>query len=257
MLLPLQRGILYGPVHSRRYGRSLGINLMPSQYKFCSFNCIYCHYGWTKTCTMDVSKHVADMPVLGDVVQAVEEALKSSREFELITFSGNGEPTLYPEFAELVDGVVKLRDKHRPFVSVALLSNATGLVHLKVRESIAKLDLPVFKLDCGTEQTFLTMNRPAKTVRFDEIVESLALMKDIYLQTVMIDGTPSKAGHPELQAYIDKVGRIRPREVHMYSIDRPTPGTRIALAPPERLGQIAAQVEAETGIPVRAFAARK
>src|SRR3970040_592648 len=97
MLLPLQRGILYGPVHSRRYGRSLGINLMPSEYKVCSFNCIYCHYGWTKTCTLDMYEPVADMPALGDAVQAVEQALKSPAEFELITFSGNGEPTLYPD----------------------------------------------------------------------------------------------------------------------------------------------------------------
>jgi wyosine [tRNA(Phe)-imidazoG37] synthetase (radical SAM superfamily) len=206
---------------------------------------------------MDMSKHVADMPTPGDVVKALETALESSTEFELITFSGNGEPTLYPEFAELVDAVVQLRDKHRPFVSVALLSNATGLVNPKVRESIRKLDLPVFKLDCGTEKTFLTMNRPAQTVRFDGIVESLAGMKDIYLQTVMIDGTPSNTEHPELQAYIEKIGRIRPREVHMYSIDRPTPETRISLVPPDRLGQIAAQVQSETGIPVKAFAARK
>jgi len=257
MLLPLQRGILYGPVHSRRYGRSLGINLMPSEYKVCSFNCIYCHYGWTKTCTMDMSEHVADMPALGDAVQAVEQALKSPAEFELITFSGNGEPTLYPDFAELVDAVVGLRDRHRPFVSVALLSNATGLVHLKVRESILKLDLPVFKLDCGTEKTFLAMNRPDKTVRFDEIAEALAATKDIYLQTVMIDGTPSNTEHRELQAYIEKVGRIRPREVHMYSIDRPAPDAHISLVPPERLAQIAAQVQTETGIPVKTFAARK
>ena len=161
MLLPMQRGILYGPVHSRRYGRSLGINLMPSQFKLCSFNCVYCHYGWTTTCTMDMSPHVASMPAPGDVVKAVEKALQSPTEFELLTFSGNGEPTLYPGFADLVAEVVKLRDKYRPFVSVALLSNATGLVHKEVRGCVNKLDLPVFKLDCGTVETFKAMNRLA------------------------------------------------------------------------------------------------
>ena len=257
MLLPLQRGILYGPVHSRRYGRSLGINLMPSQYKLCSFNCVYCHYGWTKTCTMEMARHVADMPLLREVLQEVEQALRSQSEFELLTFSGNGEPTLYPEFAELVDAVVQLRDQHRPFVSVALLSNATGLADPKVRERIPKLDLPVFKLDCGTEKAFRTMNRPAQTVRFDGIVESLAGIKGIYLQTVMIDGTPSNTEYADLQSYIEKVGRIRPKEVHLYSIDRPTPETRISLVPPDRLQQIAAQVQSQTGIRVKTFAARR
>lgn len=257
MLLPLQMGILYGPVHSRRYGRSLGINLMPSQFKLCSFNCIYCHYGWTKVRAMDPATHDAEMPSMRDVVAKVEQALKSSTEFELITFSGNGEPTLYPGFAELATEIVSLRDAYRPFVSVALLSNATGLVHQDVRESISKLDLPVFKLDCGTEETFQAMNRPTPEVGFAQIIELLASLRDINLQTVMIDGTPSNTTHAELQAYTEKVGRIRPREVHMYSIDRPTPDAHITLVPPDRLREIAAYVEDETGVPVKTFGARE
>jgi wyosine [tRNA(Phe)-imidazoG37] synthetase (radical SAM superfamily) len=156
----------------------------------------------------------------------------------------------------LVDAVVKLRDKYRPFVSVALLSNATGLVHAEVRESVAKLDLPVFKLDCGTEETFEAMNRAAREISFNAIVDLLSSVKGIVLQTVLVDGTPSNTGPAELTAYFAHLKRIRPKEVHMYSIDRPVPDTRISLVPPERLAQIAAQAEAETGVPVRTFGAR-
>ncbi|MBI5867275.1 MAG: radical SAM protein [candidate division Zixibacteria bacterium] len=256
MLLPLQRGILYGPVHSRRYGRSLGINLMPGRFKLCSFNCIYCHYGWTKTCTMDVTDHANDMPAIAEAVAAIEQAFQSHVEFDLITFSGNGEPTLYPGFAELVAEVVRLRDQYRPFVSIALLSNATGLVNPPVRDCISKLDLPVFKLDAGSEETFHRMNRPAGGIQFGKLVELLASIPKINLQTVMVDGEPANTTCAEIHAYSEKVGHIRPKEVHMYSIDRPTPDTRITLVPPQRLLEIAAQVEDSTGVPVRTFGAR-
>lgn len=205
---------------------------------------------------MDVAGHTSEMPVINDVLAAVEQAFKSNLEFELITFSGNGEPTLYPGFSELVAEVVRLRDQYRPFVSAALLSNATGLVHQSVRECIGMLDLPVFKLDAGTKETFHRMNRPADDIQFDQIVDILASIPKINLQTVMVDGEQANTTRSEIQAYAEKVGRIRPREVHMYSIDRPTPDTRITLVPPHRLLEIAAQVEDSTGVPVRTFGAR-
>ncbi len=229
---------------------------MPGRFKLCSFNCIYCHYGWTKTCTMDVTGHTDEMPAIGEVLAAVEPAVRSNVEFDLITFSGNGEPTLYPGFAELVAEVVRLRDLYRPFVSIALLSNATGLQNQAVRDCVGRLDLPVFKLDAGTVETFHRMNRPADDIEFDELVELLASIPKINLQTVMVDGEQANTTHAEIQAYSEKVGRIRPKEVHMYSIDRPTPDTGITLVPPQRLLEIAAQVEDSTGVPVRTFGAR-
>ena len=252
-MLPLQQGIVYGPVNSRRYGRSLGINLMPCAYKLCSFNCVYCHYGWTRRHTRDADLYAADMPAFPQVVQAVEEKITSPVEFDLMTFSGNGEPTLYPWFAELVDAVVRLRNRYRPAARVALLSNATGLVHETVRRSVAQIDLPVFKLDAGTAKTFRAINRPARGITLDQIVTSLATMESIWLQTVFVDGTPSNVGPGDLAGWHEAVGRIRPREVHIYSIDRPAPETRITLVPPERLARIAHEAEQETGVPVRAF----
>jgi len=255
VVLPLQEGIIYGPVNSRRYGKSLGINLMPCSYKLCSFNCVYCHYGWTKKCTMDTETYASDLPAYDDVVNALEQALKSPIKCDLITFSGNGEPTLYPRFGELVDDVVRLRDKYRPSARVALLSNSSGLVREEVRNSIPKIDLPVFKLDAGTAEKFRAVDRPAGEVRFEEIVGLLCSAENIYVQTVLISGNPSNTEPDDLREYFEQLARIQPEEVHLYSIDRPVPNTEISLVSPERLEQIAEQARKETGVTIRAFCA--
>lgn len=252
-VLSLQKGILYGPVASRRLGRSLGINLMPVQYKLCSFNCVYCHYGWTEVCTGEVKNYVKDLPLFNDVVKAVEGVLQSPLQFDFLTFSGNGEPTLYPGFAELVDEVVRLKKKYRPELKVALLSNSTGLVHREVREVIKKIDLPVFKFDVGTEEKFNDINRPAPGINFNDITEMLCSLKDIYIQTVLMDGSPTNVNETDLTAYFEKIGRIRPNEVQVYSLDRPVPNTRISRVSPEKLEQIARQGEATTGITIKPF----
>jgi wyosine [tRNA(Phe)-imidazoG37] synthetase (radical SAM superfamily) len=253
MVYELQEGILYGPVDSRRLGLSLGINLMPATYKLCSFNCVYCHYGYTDVHTMDARKHIEDMPPLDAVLTEVEKALQSEKEFAYLTFSGNGEPTLYPWFAELVDILVDLRNRNRPHVKIALLSNSTGLASEGVRESIPKIDVPVFKLDAGTESKWMAINRPVKGIRFSEIIESLISLEEILLQTVLFGGDPSNVTEDELTAYFEAVRRIRPREVQLYSIDRPVPRARIELVSPEALRAIAQRGEEETGIKMRAF----
>jgi wyosine [tRNA(Phe)-imidazoG37] synthetase (radical SAM superfamily) len=253
MLLPLQVEILYGPVNSRRLGRSLGINLMPGGYKLCSFDCVYCHYGWTKKHTMDVRECFRDLPSLDQVVERIEIAARSALDFDYITFSGNGEPTLHPQFAELVDEVVRIRDQYRPEVRIALLSNSTGLVHAAVRESIPKIDFPVFKLDAGTEETFRKVNRPAKGVEFAQILALLSSLENICLQTLLIEGIPSNVTQQDLEAYFQQVARIRPREVHIYSIDRPVPDPHLVRVPRKKLQEIARRGEEETGVRIRAF----
>ncbi len=253
MVLPLKKDVLYGPVNSRRYGRSLGINLSPRTYKLCSFNCVYCHYGLTNKCTLDVAPYAEDLPSLDTVVRELTQTLQTPLELDQITFSGNGEPTLHPQFAPLVEAVVELRDRFRPSARVALLSNATGLRYQKVRRSIGGIDLPVFKLDAGTPAMFRAMNRPARSVTFAELVEFLCGMNGIYLQTVFTEGKPCNCSSDELAAYSALLRRIRPKEVHVYSIDRPVPQADISLVPPQRLTQIATQLEHETGVCIRAY----
>jgi len=253
MLLPLQKGVLYGPVDSRRYGKSLGINLLPPHYKLCSFDCVYCHYGSTKICTMDAGKYERDLPNFEKVTGELEKTLQSPIEFDLITFSGNGEPTLYPRFAEMVDAVVELRDKYRPKTKVALLSNSTGLMREEVRNAIRKLDLPILKLDAGSDAAFQAVNQPDDSVHFDFIVKHLSAIKPVFIQTVLIGGSPTNTSLRDLRLYFELLSRIQPEEVHLYSIDRPVPNKQISLMNPEKLEELAFRIKHELNIEARPF----
>jgi len=252
-ILPLQKGILYGPINSRRLGKSLGINLMPTKYKLCSFNCVYCHYGLTDELTMNLEDYIKDLPEYNDVMKAIEGAVKSPLEFDYITFSGNGEPTLYPNFSSLVDEVIKIRDKYRPNVKVALLSNSSGLIYAEVRESIRNIDLPVFKLDAGKADKFRAINNPTRDVNFEGIVDLLSNLSNICIQTVLIDGNLFNTSKEDLDAYFEKLKKIKPGEVHIYSTDRPVLNTNIKRVRPERLEEIAKEGQGKTGVRIKAF----
>jgi len=253
MLLKLQPDIIYGPVDSRRLGKSLGINLMPGKYKLCSFNCVYCHYGWTKKHAADFTPFRDQLPNRDKVVSAVEKAVRSDIAFGYITFSGNGEPTLHPDFPQLVEDIKNIRDKYRPEARLGLLSNSSGLRLPGVTESIASIDYPMFKLDAGTERIFKIINRPARGISFDQILSDLYSLSGIYIQTLLVDGDPGNTEPDELEAYFEHLMHIRPRQVHIYSIDRPVPKSDLKLVPPERLEDIAETGRKKTGLDIRAF----
>jgi len=254
VVLPLKSEIIYGPVNSRRLGKSLGINLMPGKFKLCSFNCVYCHYGWTQKHVVAIGDEYAeDIPDRDQVVAAIKEAMQSPLEFDYITFSGNGEPTLYPDFPRLVDDVVDLRNKYRPDVKLGLLSNSAGLDLPGVRESVPKIDFPMFKLDAGTEKTFRAINRPARGLKFETIINHLYSLDNILIQSVLVDGSPCNTTDAELDAYFEHLLRIQPIEVHLYSIDRPVPKTELKLVPPDKLKAIAERGREQTGLNIKAF----
>jgi wyosine [tRNA(Phe)-imidazoG37] synthetase (radical SAM superfamily) len=251
--LPLQEGILYGPVASRRYGLSLGINLLPCDHKLCSFNCVYCQYGAAGPHVVDDSTYSSALPGVRDVIDALKGALRGPTRFDLITFSGNGEPTLHPEFAEIVEATIKLRDAHRPTASIALLSNSSGLARDTVRRCVSRIDLPVLKLDAAESQTFRAVNRPARGLVLDDIVAELESLDRFWVQTVLLDGNPSNTGHDELETYFRLLARLGPQEVHIYSIDRPVPNRQIRVVDISRLKQIARYGRRQSGVPIRAF----
>ncbi len=252
-MLSLQSGILYGPIASRRLGTSLGINLMPTTYKLCSFNCVYCHYGFTDRLTLDMKDHMYDLPHLGDVLREVERALRSSTAFDYITFSGNGEPTLHRDFPEIAAGIHELRNRLRPRVRIALLSNSTGVLIRDMRRALRYIDVPYFKVDAGNEILFRRINRPASGVVFDEMIARLSRLRDIYIQTVFMAGDPSNIEGSALADYFEVISRIHPREVQIYSLDRPVPDMHIQRVPPADLDRIADQGKNETGIDFRPF----
>ncbi len=255
MVYSLQPGILYGPIHSRRFGRSLGINLSPVERKLCSFNCVYCHYGSTERLTTDETNWIDDLPAADLVLEVVESALQTAQELDVVTFSGNGEPTLHPEFPAIARGLADLVEKYRPTLRTVLLSNSTGLARPEVREAFRFIDKPVMKLDAGSPETFIEINRPAGNIQFEAIVDELAQLEDFSLQTLLLDGRPNNTSSDELEAYFQLVGWIAPTEVQLYSTDRPVAKTGIGKVSPARLRRIAREGQDRTGVPFRVFSA--
>jgi wyosine [tRNA(Phe)-imidazoG37] synthetase (radical SAM superfamily) len=250
-MLPLKQRIIYGPVNSRRLGRSLGINLLPTGNKICSFDCIYCQYGCTQVKTLDPGSE--GFPELEDIIAAVETALTSGPDFDSFTFSGNGEPTLHPHWPEIVEAVRQLRDRHRPAARLTLLSNSSTATRPAVRATLAQLEMPIMKLDAGDEATFSAINRPANGIRLEAIVEALAQMPGLTIQSLLVEGVPTNSAGPAFERWVSALARLKPVQVQIYSTDRPVPEAGVERVAPERLQQIAARVMADTGLDVRAY----
>ena len=252
--LRLQEGIIYGPVRSRRLGLSLGINLLPASYKLCTFNCLYCHYGWTNRHTNDASSCLDDLPSVEQVKKSLQDWLeRNPQHIDYITFSGNGEPCLHPEFDKMVEVALKARDKFVPQAKLAILSNSTRLNSDKVRAGLKKLDARITKLDCGTEKTFRELNRPSAGVVFERVVEDLRELNDIILQSVFVEGRVDNTRDEEVESWMQRLSHIKPKEVQIYSIDRPSADEGLSLVSKDKLNQIARKAEEACGILVKVF----
>lgn len=251
--LKLQEGIIYGPIKSRRLGLSLGINLMPTTYKLCPFNCIYCQYGWTDAHTDDASDYMDDLPTTERLQEALESSLKMGQNLDYITFSGNGEPCLHPQFDQMVEVASKLRDKYAPRVRLAVLSNSSCLNRKNVIEALKQLDVRIMKLDCGSEETFQKVCRPHKKIKYEKVVENLKNLNDIIIQTLFVDGEINNIENREIEKWIERLDYIRPQEVQIYSIDRPSADKNLKLVGKEKLKEMAQKAEKTTGISVKSF----
>jgi len=251
--LKLQQEIIYGPINSRRLGRSLGINLLPATYKLCSFNCIYCQYGWTDAHTDDALEYMDDLPTTEELEGALEGWLKRGLEIDYITFSGNGEPCMHPQFDEMVEIASKLRNRYVPQVRLAILSNSTCLKRSNVIEGLKQLDERIMKLDCGSEETFQKVNRPHRSIKYEEVVESLKDLDDMVIQSILVDGEISNIENKEIEKWIEGLNYIKPREVQIYSIDRPSADQNLKLVGKEKLKEKARKAEKSTGISVKVF----
>ena len=252
--LKLQEGIIYGPVRSRRLGLSLGINLLPASYKLCTFNCLYCHYGWTKVHTYDAYSHLADFPTVEQVKESLADWLQRNQNpVNYITFSGNGEPCLHPDFDEMVDVALQAKEKYIPQAKLAILSNSTCLDSEKVLAGLKKLDVRIMKLDCGTDDTFQKLNRPCAGVRFENVVENLKKLEDIIVQSVFVEGRVNNTDDGEVDEWIERLKYIKPKEVQIYSIDRPSADSGLTLVIKDKLNQIAKKAQEVTGILVKVF----
>lgn len=256
-LLPLQSGVIYGPVHSRRLGLSLGINLLPSGYKLCSFNCIYCQYGWTSKPTLAPTYQLRDLPRPDDVLAALRRALDALRAqgetIDSVTFAGNGEPTLYPDLAATIAGVKRVRDQFFPFAKVAMLSNSSTVGRPDVREALRLLDLRVMKLDAGSEERIRRINAPALPFHLDEIISGLKQLSDLTLQSLFVQGRVNNADPASVAVWIERVKEVAPTLVQIYSLARVPADRRVRQVDRFALEWIAAQVRRETGVEAEVF----
>jgi len=244
MLLSPQRGITYGPVNSRRLGRSLGINVLPAGRKVCNFDCRYCQYGWTDR-ERAAATAACDFPSVREVLEAVAGTLATLPEPPAyLTFSGHGEPTLHPRFGALVDGVTDLRDRLAPSARTAILSNSSRVGDPAVRAALTRLDARIMKLDAGTEACFRRYSGAPAGLALDAVVAGLRLLPDTTLQTLLTAGPAGNLEAAELDAWLERVIAIRPRVVQLYTLDRDAPSTEITGATRAQLEDVRARLGA-------------
>ncbi len=216
--------IVFGPIFSRRLGSSLGVNLTPPKGKLCNFDCVYCECGWNRD-----GLSGGGFPTVAEVEAAMEEKMaKAVREgipVDSVTFSGNGEPTMHPDFPAVIDVTLRLRDRYFPNAKVSVLSNATLIGRPAVAEALMRVDNPILKIDAASDELIMKINKPVGRYRLEEVVEAMMRFEgDFVLQTMFLRSPDFDTTTPEaLAGWMSIVRKVRPREIMVYTIDRETP----------------------------------
>lgn len=244
--------IVYGPIRSRRLGVSLGMNLMPTTAKLCTFDCVYCECGWNQPVSHPV------LPTREQVREALASRLiaLSSNQLDVITFSGNGEPTLHPEFLGVIEDTCALRDRYCPKAKISVLSNSTQLGRVDVVKALRMCDNRILKLDSAIDKTMRLIDKPVnENLTVEQVAEWLALFEgDFTLQTCFLRGeyegqVIDNTTPEELSAWYTMIERLRPKQVMIYVIDRATPLQTLSKVPAAEMEAIAAPLR-EKGIDV-------
>lgn len=256
MVTILFHSTIFGPVHSRRLGTSLGVNLSPVDGKVCSFDCVYCEAGYNSQGTGK-----SGLPSREDVARQLESKLKemsaAGEPLDVITFSGNGEPTMHPDFEGVIDDTLALRDRYYPGAKVSVLCNSTRLDREGVVNGLRKVDNCILKLDSALTPTMRLIDQPvSKSFTCEYVIPQLEAFGDkCIIQTMMLrgnhDGKHIDNTTPgEIDALIEAYKRIKPREVMLYSIDRATPESDLQKVEREELESIACRMR-DAGITVQ------
>jgi len=251
--------IIFGPVQSRRLGISLGINLLPKHGKVCSFNCIYCECGLNEDNVPDDK-----LPSRNEVYAALEKRLQQMQEVceipDAITFSGNGEPTMHPDFEEIVNDTIALRNRYFPDAKVCVLSNASQISKESVFRALNRVDENILKMDGASNELIQLINQPDnRNFSIESLVEDFKTFNgNLTIQTIFLTGQHQgkridNTVEEELNQWLNVLKRINPQHVMLYSLDRVTPVKGLEKVPAEILEQIAAKVKAlgiEARLPV-------
>jgi len=241
---------IFGPVHSRRLGVSLGINLLPADGKVCSFDCIYCECGLNEE-----RRPKAKMPTREEVRMALEARLQQMAvegpRPDVLTFAGNGEPTVHPQFPEIIEDTRALRDRYCPEARISVLSNATQIVRPAVHDALLRVDNNILKLDTTDTAFINAVDRPCGHYDVETIIEAMCRFNGhAIIQTMFLTGTDAHGTDVDNTSesftapWLQALQRIRPERVMIYTIDRETPVNTLRKATPETLDSIAEQVRA-------------
>ncbi len=241
--------IIFGPVKSRRLGVSLGVNLLPTDSKLCSFDCIYCECGWNPK----KREKKAELPTRETIADKLRNKLKAMQENgelpDVITFAGNGEPTLHPQFAEIIDDTIALRDEFAPNCRIAVLSNATMIHRESVFQALLKVEDNILKLDSAIEETVQLLDCPVGRFNLQQTIEHLkrfgkrAIIQTLFIRGVHKEQVVDNTTEEELAAWIEALKTIKPEQVMIYTIERDTPTEGLQKIGLEELNAIATRVE--------------
>ena len=243
---------IFGPIHSRRLGLSLGINLLPPDGKVCSFDCIYCECGFNAD-----HRPKQPLPTREEVAEKLEARLQQmiaeGQLPDVLTFAGNGEPTSHPYFPEIIEDTIALRNRYCPKAKVSVLSNSTFIHKPSVHDALMRVDNNILKLDTVSIDYIQKVDRPTGTYQLDRIIECMkAFNGHIIIQTIFLHGPGvSNTSDEYVEPWLEVVKSIRPQEVMVYTIDRETPDKTLSKATHEELNAIRDRVVAE-GIPCQA-----
>ena len=245
----LFQSIAYGPIHSRRLGTSLGMEIMPLEHKLCTFNCVYCECGWNQPVSHP------QLPTREEVKAALEAKLQSltnEERLDVITFSGNGEPTLHPDFLGIIRDTIALRDTYCPSAKVSVLSNSTQLGRPDVIEALRLCDNRILKLDAGTDEMMRRIDLPVNSnLTVAQIIEWLQQFNgDFTLQTCFLKGEHNglildNTRGLELTSWYHAVERLHPKQIMIYVIDRKTPEEHLEKISRSEMEKIAAPLIAK------------
>lgn len=246
--MPIINKIVFGPIKSRRLGASLGINLQPVDAKICSFNCIYCE------CGFNTQMKEAPMPSRHEVKAALEKELDMLKQSEVlldaITFSGNGEPTLHPDFEEIVDDTILLRDRYFPNAKISVFSNSTQIDKASVFRALNKIDNNILKFDSALDSTMRIIDQPVSDkFNVKHLTELLSKFNgNLIIQTLFVRGeydgkSFDNTTEQEIDAWLKAMKQIRPKQLMIYSLDRATPANNLQKIPFEELEIIAKKAE--------------
>ena len=243
----LREETVFGPIFSRRLGTSLGINLLPEKGKFCNFDCIYCECGWNRDGRNDTQLPSAEK-VRHDLSNKLQDLYADGVKVDSITFSGDGESTLNPEFPQIIDLTLALRDQFAPSAKVSVLSNATRVHIPEVFNALCKVDNPIMKIDAPTNELIARINNPAPGYDVARVIEALKQFNgDFILQWCLLRQVPSpdqdvvsdhlfdSTDDKVVRPMLDIIRTLHPREVMAYTIDRPTPAQNLAKVSPDEM----------------------